>query len=67
MTDHGDTVLREGQALPADERAHMATGLLASLDEARAPGGEVASAWAFEIQRRARLGSNQSADGDLRR
>ncbi len=55
MTDHGDTVLREALALPADERAQVAADLLASLDEEREPGGEVASSWAVEIERRARL------------
>lgn len=54
MTDHGDTVLREALALPADERAQVAADLLASLDEEREPAEEVTSSWAVEIERRAR-------------
>jgi len=54
MTDHGDTVLREALALPADERAQMAADLLASLDEEREQDGEVTSSWAVEVERRAR-------------
>jgi putative addiction module component (TIGR02574 family) len=54
MTDHGNTVLREALALPADERAQVAADLLASLDEEREQAGEVATSWAVEVERRAR-------------
>ena len=65
MTDHGDTVRREALALSVDERAQVAADLLASLDEEREPAGEVTSAWATEIERRAReVLSGQSSSED---
>lgn len=70
MTDHGDTVLREALALPADERAQVAADLLASLDEEDEPGGEVTSSWAVEIERRARQvvdGQSSGEDWDVAR
>lgn len=63
MTDHGDTVLREALALPADERAQVAADLLASLDEHEA-GGEVTSSWAVEIERRARQVVDEQSSGE---
>lgn len=42
-------LLEQAKALPADERAEIADGLLATL-----PDDEVEAAWAAEIERRAR-------------
>lgn len=70
MTDHGDTVLREALALPADERAQVAAGLLASLDEEHELAEDVTSSWAVEVERRARqvlTGSRPSEDWDVAR
>jgi putative addiction module component (TIGR02574 family) len=54
MTDNARTVLREALALPPDDRAHIAADLLASLDEEREDADGVATAWADELDRRAR-------------
>ncbi|MEQ1729199.1 MAG: addiction module protein [Vicinamibacterales bacterium] len=55
MTSRAQELLREALSLPIDERADVAAELLASLD---AVGSEdvarVESAWAAEIERRAR-------------
>lgn len=64
MSDHGDTVLREALALPADERAQVAADLLASLDEEHEAGGEVISLWAVEIERRARQVVAEQSSGE---
>ncbi len=64
MTDHGNTVLREALALPVDERAQVAADLLASLDEEREPAGDVTSAWAVEIERRASQVSDGQSSGE---
>lgn len=69
MTDHGNTVLREALALPAEERAQVAADLIASLDADHDPDDAVASAWANEIERRARLvlDGQQGEDWDTAR
>jgi putative addiction module component (TIGR02574 family) len=70
MTDHGNAVLREALALPADERAQVAADLIASLDEERDPTDKVTSAWAMEIERRARdvlAGQSSGEDWDAAR
>jgi putative addiction module component (TIGR02574 family) len=54
MTDNARTVLREALALPPDDRAQIAADLIASLDEEREDADEVATAWADELDRRAR-------------
>ena len=55
MTSRAQALLREALALPAEERADVAAGLLASLDEAPLEDpAEVEAAWAREIERRAR-------------
>ena len=54
MTDNAQAVLREALALPPDERAQVAADLIASLDEDRDDATAVASAWAEELERRAR-------------
>jgi putative addiction module component (TIGR02574 family) len=64
MTDHGDTVLREALALPADERAQVAADLLASLDEEREGTEEVTPSWAAEIERRARQALDGQSSGE---
>ena len=64
MTDHGNTVLREALALPADERAQVAADLLASLDEERDETEEVTSSWAAEIERRARQVLDDRSSGE---
>lgn len=64
MTDHGDTVLREALALPADERAQVAADLIASLDEEPDETEDVTSAWAVEIERRARQVLDGQASGE---
>lgn len=55
MSQRADALLQEALALPATERAEVATELLASLDS---PSPEdlaaVQAAWAKEIERRAR-------------
>lgn len=55
MTSRAQEVLREALTLPVDERADLAAGLLASLDEAEAEDpAAVEAAWAIEIEKRAR-------------
>jgi putative addiction module component (TIGR02574 family) len=50
MTDNAHRLLQEVLLLEPQERARMAAELLASLDEAE---GDVRTAWAAEIARRA--------------
>lgn len=54
MTENANAVLRDALALPLDERAQVAADLLASLDATRDDLPEVATAWADELERRAR-------------
>ena len=55
MSQRADALLQEALALPATERAEVATELLASLDEAPPQdAAQVEAAWAKEIERRAR-------------
>jgi len=55
MTSRAQELLREALALPLAERADVAAELLASLDDAKADNlAEVESAWAAEIETRAR-------------
>jgi putative addiction module component (TIGR02574 family) len=55
MTDRAQELLREALTLPVDERADVAAELLASLDESSTmDAAAVATAWAREIERRAR-------------
>ena len=55
MTDRAQALLREALTLPVDERANVAAELLASLDEpATTDAAAVETAWALEIERRAR-------------
>lgn len=50
MTEKADALLREALALPAEDRAELATSLIDSLDAA--PDDEVEAAWQEEITRR---------------
>ncbi len=54
MTAQAQNVLREAMKLPPEERADVATELLASLDEASDPQPQVEAEWASEIEHRAR-------------
>ena len=55
MTSRAQELLRQALTLPIDERADVAAELLASLDESGADDpAEVETAWAAEIERRAR-------------
>jgi hypothetical protein len=55
MSDRAETLLREALMLSPDERADVAAELLASLDDADAEDpAAVQTAWATEIERRAR-------------
>ena len=56
MTARARKLLREALALPVDERAAVAAGLLASLEDVSEEPAEVAAAWAAEIERRALTG-----------
>jgi putative addiction module component (TIGR02574 family) len=50
MSDKAAALLREALALPAEERAELATSLIDSLDNASDP--DVEAAWQEEIARR---------------
>jgi putative addiction module component (TIGR02574 family) len=50
MSTKADTILGKALALPPDERAWLASELIASLDEGKDVGVE--TAWAAEIERR---------------
>ncbi|HVS81517.1 MAG TPA: addiction module protein [Pyrinomonadaceae bacterium] len=50
MSTRADTILGTALALPADERAWLASELIASLDEGK--DADVEAAWAAEIERR---------------
>ncbi len=55
MTDRVQALLREALKLPEDERADVAAELLASLDDPEMEdAAAVQSAWAREIEKRAR-------------
>jgi hypothetical protein len=61
MTARARKLLREALALPVDERAAVAAGLLASLEDVSEDPPEVAAAWAAEIERRALAGTPAGA------
>ncbi len=63
MSDNASTILREALALPADERARVAADLIASLDEEREDAAGVQTAWAQELERRARRALDAPARG----
>lgn len=63
MTKLAQKLLREALGLTQEERAAVAAGLLASLDEAEEPETDVESAWAEEIQVRAQRVLSGEAEG----
>lgn len=63
MTAQGQVVLRDALQLPPEERADIAAELLASLEEAAEPHEVVETAWAEEIERRARRVLAGETDG----
>lgn len=64
MTDNANTVLREALALRADERAQVAASLLASLDAEGNDDTAVETAWAVELERRARQTLEDASSGE---
>lgn len=50
MSTRADTILDTALALPPNERAWLASELIASLDESK--DSDVEAAWALEIERR---------------
>jgi hypothetical protein len=52
MDDKARKLLQEALDLPAEQRAHLAAELIASVEGEEAP-GEVEGAWVEEIKRRA--------------
>ncbi len=54
MTPRVQDLLRDALALPVEERADLASELLASLEGPGDDPGEVEAAWAAEIEQRAR-------------
>ena len=62
MSDAARKLLSEAMALPIADRAKLAADLLASLDGE--PAAEVESAWAAEIERRAR-DAHSNPDDDV--
>ncbi len=54
MTPRAQDLLRDALALPVEERADLASELLASLEGPGDDPGEVEAAWAAEIEKRAR-------------
>jgi len=55
MTRDANLLLEEALGLPADERAIVAAGLLASLDDERADESEIDRMWSAETRRRAAM------------
>jgi putative addiction module component (TIGR02574 family) len=53
MSSRAQEFIREALGWSADERAEVATELLASLDEVETDIADVEAAWAAEIERRA--------------
>ena len=65
MTDRAQQLLREALTLPVDQRADIAAELLASLDEPPTMDREaIETAWAREIERRARRVMSGESDGE---
>lgn len=55
MSKQADTLLAAALGLPADERAMVASGLLASLDSEVADEDEIDRLWSIETERRAAM------------
>ena len=55
MTDAAETLLEQALTLPVEDRALLASGLLASLDSESLDEAEVDRLWSVETERRATL------------
>ncbi|PZF85881.1 addiction module protein [Jiangella anatolica] len=65
MTSHAEDLLRAALALPRSDRADVAAGLLASLDESdEADRQAVEDSWAREIELRARRVLSGESNGE---
>jgi putative addiction module component len=65
MTSRAQELLREVLTLPIDDRADVAAELLASLDEPTASDPEeIETAWARELEARARRASENDSAGE---
>ena len=53
MTDAAETLLEQALTLPVEDRALLASGLLASLDSETVDEAEVERLWSAETERRA--------------
>ena len=53
MTDAAETLLEQALTLPVEDRALLASGLLASLDSESLDEAEVERLWSAETERRA--------------
>ncbi len=53
MTDAAETLLEQALTLPVEDRALLASGLLASLDSETLDEAEVERLWSAETERRA--------------
>lgn len=53
MTEAAESLLEQAMHLPAEDRALLASGLLASLDEDEADEAAVEALWSAETERRA--------------
>ena len=61
MTEAAESLLQQAMHLPAEDRALLASGLLASLDEDDADEATVEALWSAETERRAlMLGSGET-------
>lgn len=63
MTDAAETLLEQALTLPVQDRALLASGLLASLDSESLDETEVEGLWSVETERRATL--LDSGDAEL--
>ena len=65
MSSRAQALLSEALALPIGERADVAAGLIASLEDSPLEtASEVETAWAHEIERRARCVMNAESSGE---
>ena len=62
MTDAAETLLEQALTLPVQDRALLASGLLASLDSESLDEAEVECLWSAETERRATLLASGDAE-----